>query len=186
VQERVVERSNALVMAECGNAFVWANHLLRFAEPGRYRASVHFGSMGHMAAGVLGPAHTGRKAVALVGDGSMLMNNELSTAVAHGAPAVWIILNDGGYGMCQQGLQAVLGWSPHDLAIPTVDFTRVAAGLGANAMAVLTERELPSAIDRALAAAEPFVLDVHIDAAELSPAMARYAAIKAKVGSKPN
>ena len=38
---------------------------------------------------------SGKPAVAIVGDGSMLMNNELHTAVKYGVPAIWIVLNDG-------------------------------------------------------------------------------------------
>ncbi len=84
VQRRVIDGSDALVMTEAGNSFIWGNHLLRFDEPGRYRVSLAFGSMGHCAAGVVGAALArGGKAVAIVGDGSMLMNNEISTAVQY-------------------------------------------------------------------------------------------------------
>ena len=40
--------SDAVVLAECGNSFAWANHCLRFATPGRYRASTLLGASGHM------------------------------------------------------------------------------------------------------------------------------------------
>ncbi len=82
VQRLVVAGSDAVVLAECGNAFAWTNHYLRFGEPGRYRVSTLYGSMGHAAAGVLGAAvaHRG-KAVAILGDGAMLTSSEVSTAV---------------------------------------------------------------------------------------------------------
>ena len=104
LQRKVVQNSDALVLAECGNSFAWCNHYLRFTSPGRYRVSTLFGSMGHAAAGVVGAAiATGGKAVAVTGDGSMMMNSEISTAVQYGARAVWVVLNDAGYGMCRDG-----------------------------------------------------------------------------------
>src|SRR4029453_3987006 len=82
VQRVIVDGSNAMVLTESGNAFGFGNHHLRFMEPGRYRSSAAWGSMGHMVCGVVGAAvATGTKAIAIVGDGAMLMNNEINTAV---------------------------------------------------------------------------------------------------------
>jgi len=97
IQSVIVEGSDAVVITEAGNSFAWGNHALRFAKSGRYRVSTGFGSMGHAATGVLGAALARNgKAVAIVGDGAMLMNSEVSTAVKYQIPAVWIVLNDGG------------------------------------------------------------------------------------------
>lgn len=61
--------------------------------------------MGHTVAGVVGAAAASRrKAVALVGDGAMLMNLEINTAVKYTLPAVWVVLNDGCYNMVDQVL----------------------------------------------------------------------------------
>ena len=118
VQERLIDRGDVGVMTESGNAFAWGNQYLRFDTPGRYRVSTGFGSMGHMTAGVVGLALVRqKKAVAIVGDGSMLMNNEISTAVQYGARAVWIIMNDAQYGMVEQGMRA-LGYQPLETALP--------------------------------------------------------------------
>ncbi|HEX5683774.1 MAG TPA: thiamine pyrophosphate-binding protein, partial [Ideonella sp.] len=109
IQCQVVDATEATLFAESGHAFIWATHRLRFATPGRYRVSTGFGAMGHATTGVVGAALAsnagpGCRAVALVGDGSMLMHNEINTAVKYAAPAVWIVLNDGRYGMCCQGM----------------------------------------------------------------------------------
>ncbi len=109
IQRVAIDTHDCLVMAESGNSFTWATHYLRFKEPGRYRVSTGVGSMGHFAAGVVGAALAGeRTAIAIVGDGAMLMNNEINTAVKVGAPAVWVVLNDARYNMCEQGM-AILG-----------------------------------------------------------------------------
>ena len=71
LQDWVVDGSNATVLAESGHSFLWTTHRLRFVQPHRYRISNSFGSMGHAAAGVVGAAlATGRRAVAVVGDGA--------------------------------------------------------------------------------------------------------------------
>ncbi len=173
VQARVVEGSEAVVMTESGNAFAWGNHHLRFDAAGRYRVSTGFGSMGHMTAGVVGAALAlGRKVVAIVGDGSMLMNNEVSTAVQYGAPAVWIVLNDAQYGMVEQGMKA-LGLQPLETAMPSTDFVGLARACGASGVRVEHESELDAALEAALAAEGPFVVDVVTDGRDTAPWMRR-------------
>lgn len=169
IQRVVVDASDAIVLTEAGNAFAWTTHLLRFREPGRYRVSTGFGAMGAATAGVVGVAvATGRKAVAVVGDGAMLMHLEVSTAVVERAPAIWIVLNDGRYGMIEQGMRA-LGWTPFAVTIGKTDFVALARAVGADGVAVDTEAELDSALRIALAAPGPFVVDVRIDARERAP-----------------
>ena len=123
VQRVVVDGSDAVVFAESGNSFTWATHYLRFAEPGRYRVSTNLGSMGHAATGVLGAAIGAGRAVAIVGDGAMLMNcGEVNTAVKRGLATVWIVLNDGRYNMCEQGMAALGMNGLADACFPPVDF----------------------------------------------------------------
>lgn len=185
IQRVIVDGSDAVVMTESGNAFAWGNHLLRFDEPGRYRVSVGFGSMGHFTAGVVGAALArGGKAVAVVGDGSMLMNGEVNTAVAAGARAVWVVLNDGGYGMVEHGMRA-LGFTPPDTSIPRVDFVMMARAVGADGARVEREEELDAALEAAMAAAGPFVVDVGVDPSEAGPWMERIRALIAQGAKGP-
>ncbi|MEM1201911.1 MAG: thiamine pyrophosphate-dependent enzyme [Acidobacteriota bacterium] len=185
LQRRVVNDSDALVLAECGNSFAWCNHHLRFRQPGRYRVSTLFGSMGHAATGVVGAALARQgKAVAVVGDGSMMMNSELSSAAQYGAQAVWVVLNDAGYGMCRDGHQA-LSLTGEQLDIPRVDFAAMARSMGAAGIRVDTEDMLEVALDEAMAADGPFVIDVTIDPNETSPLLARFESL-IKQGSSKN
>ena len=184
IQRHVVDRSEALVLSECGNSFAWCNHHLRFPAPRRYRVSTLFGSMGHAATGVVGAAlATGRKAVAVVGDGSMLMNSEISTAAQYSAPAVWIVLNDSGYGMCRDG-QRALGLTDRNVAFPTVDFVALARSLGAAGTRVDDEDELDAAMEEAMQAEGPFVVDVRIDSDETSPLLRRFESLIQQGNSK--
>ncbi len=184
VQHWVVDRSDATVLSEAGNSFLWTTHRLRFATPHRYRASTGFGSMGHAAAGVVGAAlATGRHAVAVVGDGALLMTNEINSAVKFGARAVWVVLNDGRYGMCAHGM-ATLGLSA-DAEIPQVDFAAFARAQGARAARVDRETQLDAAFVAAMAANDPFVIDVRIDPRCKAPASLRNASLVSMRSSTP-
>ncbi|MBL9038989.1 MAG: thiamine pyrophosphate-binding protein [Archangium sp.] len=169
LQRLVVNASDAIVLTESGNAFAWGNHELRFETAGRYRVSVGYGSMGHATTGVVGAALArGGKAVAVVGDGSMLMNSEVNTAVQLGVPAVWVVMNDAGYGMVDQGMRA-LGFEPSQTRLPRADFALIAKGMGAEGVSVTDELELDAALERAMAAKGPFVVDVSTDKDEAGP-----------------
>jgi len=183
IQRVAIERHDCLVMAESGNSFTWATHYLRFPKAGRYRVSTGVGSMGHFATGVVGAALAGnRPAVAIVGDGAMLMSNEVSTAVKLDVSAVWIILNDSRYNMCEQGM-AVLGLEA-DARIPAVDFAMFAQALGAAGEVVKSETDLDRVLEAAIVARRPFVLDIRIDPACLAPSMARNRGLRAQgIGS---
>jgi acetolactate synthase I/II/III large subunit len=169
IQKVIVEGSDAVILAEAGNSFAWATNRLRFTQPGRYRISTGVGAMGHAVTGVVG-AGWGRngKAVAIVGDGAMLMNSEVSTAVRFNIPAVWIVLNDGRYNMCAQGMD-LQGFKGVDTEIPSTNFVQLAEAMGAKGMHVSHESELEAALKIALASNVPFVIDVNLDPKQPAP-----------------
>ncbi|MEA5502853.1 thiamine pyrophosphate-dependent enzyme [Halotia wernerae UHCC 0503] len=169
IQRVIVDSSDAVVMAEAGNSFAWGTHTLQFTKAGRYRVSTGFGSMGHAATGVVGAALARNgKAVAILGDGSMLMNSEVNTAAKYKIAAVWIILNDSRYNMCAQGMN-LLGFKGVDTQILSTDFVAIARGMGADGIRVEKESDLQAALEQALTAKVPFVVDVVIDPNETAP-----------------
>lgn len=169
IQKVIIDNSNAIIIAEGGNSFVWTNHFLKFDRPYRYRISTSVGAMGHATTGVVGAALGYRdKAVAIVGDGAMLMNNEISSAVKYKASAVWIILNDASYNMCAQGTN-LKGLKGVDCDIPPADFVKIAQGMGADGIRVEQESDLEVALAKAMTSIIPFVVDVIIDSTCLSP-----------------
>jgi thiamine pyrophosphate-dependent acetolactate synthase large subunit-like protein len=173
IQRVVVEGSDAIVLSESGNSFTWTTNMLRFPQANRYRVSTGVGSMGHNVTGVIGAAR-GRnsKAVAIVGDGSMLMNSEVSTAVKYQLPTVWIVLNDAYYNMCNQGM-ALLGMKGADAKLPDTDFSLIASGMGAEGIRVETEAGLEKALEKAMMATGPVVVDVTIDPTRFAPSKGR-------------
>jgi thiamine pyrophosphate-dependent acetolactate synthase large subunit-like protein len=186
IQKIIVEGSDAIVMAECGNSFTWSTHLLQFSETNRYRVSTGVGAMGHAVTGILGAAlASNSKAVGIVGDGAMLMNNEISTAVKYKIPAIWIVLNDARYNMCHQGMK-VLGLKGADATLPPTNFAMIARGMGAEALVVLKESDIEAALEQAIASSVPFLIDVVIDADRPAPSGGRNKSLAAQgVKSSP-
>lgn len=176
IQRVIVDGSCAIVLAESGNAFAWTTSSLTFDEPGRYRASLICGSLGHASGGVLGAALAARPvlAAAVVGDGAMLYRHPIHTAVSRGIDNVmWIVLNDGRYGSAWDG-QTSRGLSTYGLAFHRVDFVAYARSMGADGVQVTNNHELDEALHQALHAGRPFVVDVHVDHAP-SPLSSRFA-----------
>ncbi len=173
IQDVIVDGSDAVVMAECGNSFTWSTNLLQFKQANRYRVSTGVGAMGHAVTGVVGAASARNgKAVAIVGDGAMLMNNEISTAVKYQIPAIWIVLNDARYNMCHQGMK-MLGMTGADAIIPETNFQMVAQGMGAEGIRVTKESEITAALEKAIAANGPVIIDVLIDPDRAAPSKGR-------------
>jgi acetolactate synthase-1/2/3 large subunit len=169
MQGRIVEGSDAVVLSESGSSFLWTNYYLRFAEPLRYRISGLFCPMGHVSAGALGTAMgSGKRAVAVVGDGALLMQNELSTAAQIRANTAWIVLNDARYGIITQGLSGQ-GYARVDFGLPEVDFAELARALGVEGVRVEREDQLDEALARLSSSRLPFLLDVLVDPDELAP-----------------
>jgi thiamine pyrophosphate-dependent acetolactate synthase large subunit-like protein len=180
IQQVIVQGSDATILAESGNSFTWATHMLRIDRPNRYRVSTGVGSMGHMAAGVVGAAQARQgKAAVIVGDGSMLMNNEISTAVKYQIPAIWIVLNDARYNMCEQGMK-MLGLQGADATMPETDFVMIARGMGADGVRVENEADVQAALEKAIASPGPYVVDVIIDPARIAPSGGRNKSLQAQ------
>lgn len=185
LQRRVVERSEALVMSESGTSFTWCNAHLRFDAHGRYRTAAAWGSMGHFTTGCVGAALAGnRRVVAVVGDGAMLMNNEINTAAQYDANVLWIVMNDAQFGLNEHGMTA-LGMRPVETQMPRTDFVAFARSQGADGVRVRFEREFDAALETAMSTNKPFIIDVDIDRTVPSPVVAdRINSLKRQAGTK--
>src|SRR2546430_13349616 len=106
----------------------------------------------------------------------MLMLNEVSTAVATAAPAVWVVLNDSRYNMCAQGAD-ILGLTNVDASLPETDFAAYAWALGASGIVVRRPDDLPGALRAALDRPGPVVVDVQVDPAIGAPTEGRNAGL---------
>jgi acetolactate synthase-1/2/3 large subunit len=106
-----------------------------------------------------------RPALAFTGDGGLLMClGELATAASAGARVVVIVFNDGSLSLIdlKKGRRALpadsVGWAHPG-------FAEAARGMGCLGFSVQTVAEYRAALDAALAAPGPSLIDVRIDAA---------------------
>ena len=106
------------------------------------------------------------------------MNNEINTAVAYQAQAIWIVLNDARFGLTERGMQA-LELTPIETRMPRTNFALFAQSQGAQGRIVTQENDVANALEQALHADGPFVLDVRIDPDDVAPMLAtRIASLK--------
>jgi acetolactate synthase-1/2/3 large subunit len=172
---------NDMLFVDTGNSGPWTVRYYPVHRPGTYFASMHLAAMGWGVAAAIGAqlARPEDRVVALVGDGCFQMTGmEVATAVQHGVPVVWVVLNDARYNMVFQGSRGRYGVPVVNTELSAVDFARVAEGLGARGFRVNAPDELEAAIAAALAAGVPAVVDVAIDP-ELCPPMAgRFEALR--------
>lgn len=178
IQRVAINKNNCYIAAEGGNSFCWASHYLKFSQAGRYRVGTGFGAMGHYACGLVGIA-AGHKecAIGIIGDGAMLMANEVSTAVRYHLPAIWLVMNDSSYNMCRQGLE-MLNSEPLDCDIPETNFALFGRSLGTDGYQVKTLQQLQDVIVAAIQNRNPTVIDVKIDKNAVPPINGRVETIR--------
>lgn len=145
-----------------------------------------FASMGFGVAGVIGAhlAAPDRPAVAVVGDGGFLMlPNVVATAVQYDIPAVWVVWNNGGYASIRDQQRAYFG-RDRELATSflhaatgephSTDFVALSRAMGGDGLRVDHPADLGSAMETAIAARRPFVLDVKVDDSIALPGVATW------------
>ena len=145
-----------------------------------------FGSMAWAIGASIGSAFSKNLTFCVVGDGSWLMSaQEITVALQHKLPVVFIILNDSSLGMVYHGQklggQESIGWE-----LPQIDFSTQAQAMGVQAFRVNNTKEL---IDldfkeiEHIAQSGPVLIDVRIDAQEVPPMGDRIKGISATPGS---
>jgi acetolactate synthase-1/2/3 large subunit len=101
------------------------------------------------------------KAVTLVGDGAAQLSlGELATAVESGAEAVFVLMNDRGYGVIRNIQDAQYGGRHVYASILTPDFGLVCQSIGLPHTRVTRAEDFPAALDAALAAPGPRMIEV--------------------------
>lgn len=108
-------------------------------------------------------AHPEKKVVAICGDGGFQMNiQELATAVENKLPIVYIVMNDGAYGMVKNKQLETTG-TYHAAEFKEVrNFEKIAKGFGAIGTTVNSTEELIPTLKRALKSERVCVIDIPI------------------------
>jgi acetolactate synthase-1/2/3 large subunit len=177
LQQMVIEalydltKGDAIITTGVGQHQMWAGQWYKYTRPRQFITSGGLGSMGYGFPAALGAkiAHPDKEVIDIDGDGSFLMNiQELATAHIEKINAKAIILNNQHLGMVVQWEDnfyagnrghTYLG-NPDERAQIYPDYVRVCNSFNVKCERVMFKKDLRPAIQRMLAAKEPYVLDV--------------------------
>ncbi len=148
-------RRDATVVGDASNMLMWANAGMRAYEGGCVPAMSNLGCIGHGVGFAIAAAcaRPGSQVVWLVGDGSFGFNAmELDTAARFHLPIVTVILNN-------------LGWSGAWVPLGVRHYERLAPGFDGIGSLVERPDELRPALEQALAADGPSIVNVLVEPA---------------------
>ena len=166
---------DAILACDVGVNHNWYMQFWKARKPQTMLNSWGFSGMGFGAAGALGAklAAPDRPVVAIAGDGCFTMvPHVLCTAVEYNIPVVWVIWNNFGWVSIRDIQLGMFGGREHgtmfhqgDNKKPyNPDFAGWAKATGVEAMTVTKSQDFKGALEHAVKANKPFVLDVHVDA----------------------
>jgi len=108
--------------------------------------------------------HPERPVIALAGDGCLLMTvQELATAVQYGLPIVVVVVNNGMYGTIRMHQERRYPGRVIGTTLVNPDFVALAQSFGAQAVRVETTAAFAPALERALSAKVPTLIELRID-----------------------
>lgn len=165
---------DGIILPDVGVHHNWVVQFWQARRPQTLLNTWGFGAMGFGVCGVLGAklAAPERACVSVCGDGGFMMRPDvLCTAVEYGIPAVWIVWNNFAYagirdiqhGMFAKREIATSFVRESDGRLINPDFVALARACGADGIRVEHAADLEGALEHALRADAPFVLDVHVD-----------------------
>lgn len=164
---------NAIFGTDVGVHHSWVVQYWKAQRPRHMLQSWGFATMGFATCGILGAklAQPEAPAIAVVGDGSFLMNAHiLATAVEYDIPAVWVVFNNYGYcslrDMQRQmfGQELASSFQIHKSGeLYNPDYAMLARSFGAQGVRVNRAGDLDGVLENALKANKPYLIDVVID-----------------------
>ncbi len=165
VHERVGD--DAIVTTEVGQHQMWVAQFYPFAKPRTFISSGGLGTMGFGTGAAIGAqaAFPDRRVVHFAGDGSFRMNStELATISHYKLPILILVMNNGTLGMVRQWQTMFYQnrYSQTTLDRPP-DFVKLAEAYGMPAWRAVDVESLRQALDAALAARGPALIDCRID-----------------------
>ena len=163
---------DAVVVCDGGDFVSYAGRYVSVYEPGCWLDSGPYGCLGTgmgyaIAARV---AHPGRQVVALLGDGAAGFSlMDVDTLVRHQLPVAMVVGNNGIWGLEKHPMQALYGYDVAADLQPGCRYDQVVAALGGAGETVTEPGDLGPALDRALAAGVPYLVNVLTDPEDAYP-----------------
>lgn len=162
-----VTEGNAIITTDVGQHQMWAAQYYQYKEPRTFLSSGGLGTMGYGVGACIG-AKVGRKdkvVCNIAGDGCFRMNmNEIATATRYNIPIIQIVLNNHVLGMVRQWQTLFYGKRYSQTVLhDSVDFVKVAEGLGAKAYRITKKEEVEPVLKEAIRLNIPVVIEAVID-----------------------
>ena len=162
-----VTNGDAIIVTDVGQHQMWAAQFYKYKEPRTLLTSGGLGTMGYGLGAAIGAkcARPDKVVVNVAGDGCFRMNmNELATAVRHNIPVIELVINNHVLGMVRQWQTLFYGQRYSNTILnDAVDFVKLAEAMGAMGIRVTTREEMGPAIEKAIAANRPVVIECCIE-----------------------
>ena len=166
---------DGIICCDVGVSHNWYMQFWRARRPQTMLNSWGFSGMGFGAAGALGAklAAPDRPVVAVTGDGCFTMvPHVLCTAVEYDIPVVWVVWNNFGWVSIRDIQLGMFGGREHGTMFHqgankkpyNPDFAAWAKAAGVDALTISKSEDFRGALEHAIRANKPFLLDVHVDA----------------------
>lgn len=180
---------NSRFVIDAGNSWAWATHYLHPKQAGNYRIGLGFGAMAWAIGAAVGTAFGAPKTpvVCITGDGSYLMSGqEITVALQHDLPVIYVILNDNSLGMVKHG-QKLGGGEPIAFELPSIDYAAIARAMGVQAFTIKKPEDFLD-LDFSLICSTngPTLIDVYIDGDEVPPMGSRMKVLDAQQSTNKN
>ncbi|PKL62787.1 MAG: acetolactate synthase, large subunit, biosynthetic type [Methanomicrobiales archaeon HGW-Methanomicrobiales-2] len=181
-----VLKGEGIIVSEVGQNQMWTALYYTFTKPRTWITSGGLGTMGYGLPAAIG-AHYARPDMPVVdvaGDGSIQMNiQEFGTVAQYDIPVKVVILNNMYLGMVRQWQELFYDRRYSYTELPPVDFVKIANAYGIEGLKVEEKDGVRGAIETALAADGPFVLDFRVEREEnVFPMVPAGAAINEMIG----
>ncbi len=174
---QVLDR-DAIVIGDGGDFVSYAGRVVDSYVPGCWLDPGPFGCLGSGPGYALAAklAHPGRQVVLLLGDGAFGFSGmEFDTLARHGVGVVGVMGNNGIWGLEKHPMEFLYGYSVAADLRPETRYDEVVRALGGHGELVRTPAELRPALERALAATGPALVNVLTDPSVAYPRSANLA-----------
>ena len=163
--------ADAVITSGAGNFTVWAHRFYEFSTyPSQLAPRSGAMAYGIPAALAAKALHPERVVVCIAGDGDFMMSGlELATAVQYQLPVVIFVVNNRMYGTIRMHQERHFPGRVVGTDLVNPDFAAYAAAFGAHGEVVTRTEDLEEAVDGALGAGRPAVVELVVDQEGISP-----------------